>query len=1507
MSTLTPENPQASSRRLLRALDEAISKLEAVTLAKREPIAVIGMGFRFPGESCDPASFWKLLQAGVDAIRQVPPDRWNADAYYDAGTHGKMSTKEGGFLDEVDQFDAHYFGISPREATSMDPQHRLLLEVAVEALENAGCMPNRAAANRAGVFVGITNTDYMRLLNQSGDIGLVDGYFVTGNVLNAAAGRLSYSLGLVGPSLAVDTACSSSLVALHLACQSLRAGECDLALAGGVNLILSPEASIALSRAQMLSPDGRCKAFDAAANGYGRGEGCGLVVLKRLSTAVKDRDRILAVIRASAVNQDGPSGGFTVPNGISQEAVIRRALDFARLNPGDIDYVEAHGTGTPLGDPIEIGALASALGPGRLAKNPLLVGTVKTNIGHLESAAGIAGLIKVLLALENSELPPLANFKKPNRHIAWDELPIQVVAKSVAWPRSEKVRRAGVSSFGISGTNAYLILEEAPALNRIARERDRDWQVLTLSAKSEKALQELAARFEAHFATNPELSFGDVCFTTNTGRGHHQFRLGASASNLDDAAEMLRSFRTGDAVPGLSVGKFTHEPNVALLFSGESFDHCRIGRSLYDTQPLFRRAFDECAQILHNDLGAGLAEVLVGNAMPGHPNVDTLHHATMFSFEYALARLWIAWGINPLGVIGLDTGEYTAACVAGVLSLEDALKLRVGRAKFRENPIEFERLANQVSYSAQTIRYISASKDAIVPRELAARGGWVYQLNAPTTSCRIVEAIHNLNADVVLTLNPHAGLAVALQADPGIEKTLSFPSIQAGDAGTRSIFETLAALYARGAAVHWEAVHQDGPQRRIPLPTNPWQRQRYWFELAACNVRAPAPIRLSPILEQLLEGEHEQVAADLAGTDGLTDAELTLAPKLLQALVAEHRRQHSASKVKDWLYEVRWQSDPIFHQNVARALSSPCEILKHLSNRSDRWSNHTYSNMLQPVEELSVAFIVRALDEVGWHFVERQRFTLLEVLQNLGIQPRHQKLLNRLFDILQDSGYVAQTATGWETLRKPVFEHSVFDTHSLVAQCPELLPEITLLYRCGSNLAAVLQGRCDPLQLLFPVDHPITAAEVYQDSPAARWMNALIRESVVKAVEQLRESDSLRVLEVGAGTGATTLDLLPVLPRNRTAYQFTDISPGFFAPAKQKFQDYPFVQYKMLDIEKEPVAQGYDLGAYDMIVAANVLHATADVRKAVQHLRSLLAPGGLLILREPTERLRSVDLVFGLVEGWWRFNDFDLRPSHPLLSSARWKKLLEENGFDEVSTTSELNLGDSDPTAKEAVIVARADQTLQSAIVDAPGHWVIFADREGVADRLAALFKGRGDSCTLVREGMHFESFGVGRITVVPDRLSDFQRVFAEVRSNHIKGVLYLWTLDYSAEADATLLVSAVNAEEVGRGFLNTVQALLNANLSHVPSVTVVTRGAMAVTDKAVNTGFVQAGVWGMSRILALEHPEYLPTAIDLDPHPQPDESEAIAAELSEPAREPKVALRNRGRYVAKTCPIHPG
>nr|VFK48316.1 MAG: Acyl transferase domain-containing protein [Candidatus Kentron sp. TC] len=656
--------------------DASISDASTRKSTHDDSIAIIGLGCRFP-KAKDPDAFWRLLRNGIEAISRVPASRW---------VPTESSVPWGGFIGEVDQFDPIFFGISLREAEAMDPQQRLLLEVSWEALENSGIIPKTLAGSQTGIFVGISTHDYYDYLPSTG----LDIYFNTGNAFSIAANRLSYLWDLHGPSKAIDTACSSSLVAFHDACQSLRQGECDLALAGGVNLMLSSGVTDSFSASQLLSPEGRCKAFDASANGYVRGEGCGIVVLKRATDAIEDGDAILAIVKGSAVNQDGRTNGITAPNGPAQQAVIRQAFSKAKISSREIGYIEAHGTGTPLGDPIEFNALKEVLAWDRFPEETCHIGSVKTNIGHLEAAAGIAGVIKTVLALQHREIPPHPNLRTFNPHLEIANTPFSIPTEPTPWPvdQSGRAKLAGVSSFGFGGTNAHAVLSPAPPSSTPIEKAitpERSQHLLTLSAQSDTAIRNLANSYIRYFQTHPETPLGDICYTANVGRSRFNHRLAVVAETSE---QMRKRLRTADYI----VGNASHgRPKLAFLFTGQGSEYPEMGQQLYETQPIFRRTLERCDKILRPYLDTPLIELLY--AGPPNPNLHLLKEMgylqpTLFSLQYSLAKLWKSWGITPDVVMGHSAGEYAAACVAGVFSLEDGLKFIANRGRLMQTRCE---------------------------------------------------------------------------------------------------------------------------------------------------------------------------------------------------------------------------------------------------------------------------------------------------------------------------------------------------------------------------------------------------------------------------------------------------------------------------------------------------------------------------------------------------------------------------------------------------------------------------------------------------------------------------------------------------------------------------------------------------------------------------------------------------------------------------------------------------
>ena len=1814
-------------KRALLALENMQAKLDAAERQRAEPIAIVGLGLRFPGDANDPGSFWQLLRDGVDAISEVPADRWDINAYYDPDPDapGKMSSRWGGFVKEVDKFDAGLFGIAPREAASMDPQQRILLEVTWEALEHAGIAPDKLSGSRTGVFIAINTNDYSQLFLQSGPAQL-DAYYASGIAHSIASGRLSYVLGLQGPSISIDTACSSSLVAVHLACQSLRAGESRMALAGGVNLMLAPENTITFSKYHMLSSDGRCKTFDAGADGFVRGEGCAVIVLKRLSDAAADGDNILALIRGTAANQDGPSSGLTAPNGPSQVAVIREALANGNVSPLDVTYIETHGTGTSLGDPIEVQALGAALGEGRT--EPLMIGSVKTNFGHLEAAAGVAGLIKVVLALQHQAVPPHLHLKTLSPHIPWAELPITVPTELTPWIGK---RLAGVSSFGFSGTNVHVVLEEAPAREVMTSTVERPLHLLALSAKGEAALRDLARRFVETPGVSETLSvsvaLADICFTANTGRAQLTHRLAVTASSTAELSQKLSAFAGGDA-SSVTCGEVygSERPKIAFLFTGQGAQYAGMARLLYETQPAFRQTLDKCDELLRPHLNQSLLSLLY--SQPSLLDQTAYTQPALFAIEYALAGLWRSWGVQPTAVMGHSVGEYVAACVAGVFGLEDGLKLIAERGRLMgalpgggemaavfadegrvmkaiaahaetvsiaavngpnnivisgvgeaieaiveklkaegikskrlavshafHSPLmepmldEFERAASQVNFASPRIRVVSnVTGQMAAAGDLTSANYWRRHVRGAVQFAASIETLRKQGYQVFVEIGPKPTLlGMGQQCWPSDARpALWLPSLREGRNDWQTLLDSLGVLYVQGVNVDWTGFDNDYPsgRRKVVLPTYPFQRQRYWLTPAKPGKRTTVSREgktVHPLLGQRLrsalkeiqfesqfsldglallndhrvygaavlpgtaylemalaaanialgEGQHvledvvihealivgedemrsvqfivkpegssraffhlfssgsddewqlhasgkvraglaayktasvsltevqarcvEQVSAEThyqllrerglefgPGLHGAQQiwrrdgealgriqlpamleseaADYHIHPALLDACLqalaeavpatgstdvympvniesfALHRRpgprlwshatvrlaegketltgdvrlldddgqvlgevkgvhlkrakreallRLSEKQLDDWLYEVQWRPQP--RTGPASFIPAPAQISKTASTHVGRLSAEhglaAYCQLNPLMDSLCADYVWLALHQLGWKPRVGQRVTAESLAEELGVLTQHRRLLGRFLEMLAEEGLLRVTGSGWEVVKvaaaptEPALQ-ARYD--SLMKQYPAFDAELAIAGRCGSQLAEALTGAADPLQLLFPAGSLTTAEKLYQESPFARTYNALIQTAIDAIVASLPESRKLRVLEIGAGTGGTTSAVLPRLPADRAEYTFTDISPSFTARAAQKFSRYPFVKYQVLNIENDPAGQEFEPHQFDLIIAANVIHATADLRQTLKHVHQLLAPDGLLLMSEITTKQRWVDISFGLTDGWWRFVDVDLRPSYPLLQRREWSQLLENSGFTGPAMIPATEGGE---LSAQAIIAARATTTLQ-------GNWLILSDAN-VGEKLAGAIAARGGTPVLARPSPAHQTAG------------DFKRLLSEKDS--WQGVIHLWSLDVAAlDEDNSSNVIPSEARNLyaspemlrqttpQHDTLEPVQAFACGSALHLVQAMaasglqsrlwLVTCGAQAVGDSPLTVA--QSPLWGLGKVIALEHPELHCTLVDLDPAGEPTQIESLLAEILSSDSEDQIALRGKARHVARLSQV---
>ncbi|MEV4921528.1 type I polyketide synthase [Streptomyces roseoverticillatus] len=955
--------PAALARHLGAAsLGEGTAVSEAATVADPdEPIAIVAMSCRLPGGVRSPEDLWRLVASGGDAVSGFPTDRgWDVEALYDPepGTPGKSSTRQGGFLHEAAEFDAGFFGISPREAAAVDPQQRLVLETAWEAFERAGIDPATLRGSRAGVFIGATAQDYGPRLHEPVDG--IEGYLLTGTTTSVASGRVAYSFGLEGPAVTVDTACSSSLVALHLAIQSLRSGECTMALAGGVTVMSTPGMFVEFSRQRGLSADGRCKAFAAGADGTGWAEGVGMLLVERLSDAERNGHQVLAVVRGSAVNQDGASNGLTAPNGPSQQRVIRQALASAGLAPADVDAVEAHGTGTRLGDPIEAEALISAYGQGRDGDRPLWLGSLKSNIGHTQAAAGVAGVIKMVMAMQHGVLPQTLHVDEPTPHVDWTESGVRLLTEPVEWPAGDLPRRAAVSSFGISGTNAHVIVEqvqrnEEPVRETAAAAGPVPW---VLSAKSDAALRDQAGRLLSFMdAEDAEVRPADVGFSLATSRAVLERRAAVVGEDLADFRRELEAIASGAAPVGGAIGG-----KAGFLFSGQGSQRLGMGRELSATYPVFAAAYDEVCALLD---------------APVDVDAETLHQTgctqpALFAVEVALFRLLESWGVRPDYVAGHSVGEIAAAHVAGVLSLDDAAKLVSARAALMQalpaggamvavQATEDEVLphlteqAGIAAINGPRSVVISGAEDAVTAiAEVFTQQGrktsrlkvshafhsplmdpmleefaevisgltfhepripvvstltgrlaepytaeyWVRHVREAVRFADGVRTLHDLGVTTFVEIGPGGVLSALTQGCLEDEAVVTVPALRADRPEPYAIITAVGQLHTHGISPDWQALFPGA--RRVDLPTYAFQRERYWLDAPQAAI-AGAPEAMDAEFWDSVESEDR---ASLGALLGLAPGELdVVAPKLS----AWRRQRREQSTADGWRYRITWQ------------------------------------------------------------------------------------------------------------------------------------------------------------------------------------------------------------------------------------------------------------------------------------------------------------------------------------------------------------------------------------------------------------------------------------------------------------------------------------------------------------------------------------------------------------------------------------------------------------------------
>jgi len=1768
-------------------------------------IAVIGMAGRFPGAP-DLDAFEANLSQGIESIRHFSSEELVAAGIAPELIARPDYVRAAPTLDDFDCFDAEFFGFSARDAELTDPQHRIFLQVAHSALEHAGYGSVDGERN-IGVFGGSGSVMGSYLIGDRVNenlIGFIASREHIGNDKDHLCTRVSHRLNLRGPSVTVQTACSTSLVAVHMACQSLLNRECEMALAGGVTIRNPQQAGYIYREGDIFSPDGHCRTFDEAAAGTLFGSGAGIVVLRPLLKAMAAGDTIHAVIRGTAINNDG-GGKFsywsTNPQGQS-EAIVS-AMTKAAVDPETIGYLEAHGTATRLGDMMEMVALKNAFATER--RGYCGIGSVKTNIGHTDAAAGIAGLLKTILSLRSRRLFANLHFQRPNPRIDFEQSPFRVITSTRDWPESDHPRRAGVNSLGVGGTNAHAILEEAP-LQAPPHPARRRFHVLPVSARGEEALAELATHHVARVAETPNELLPDLCHTAAVGRSHHQMRRCAVGNDPLTLAEALVSAPLHRVAEGKRPGS-RGGPKLAFLFTGQGAQLAGMGRGLYASEPIVRAVLDRCEAIATPLLGTSLLGVMFGEDNTKLQETAYTQPA-LFALEVALAELWRSWGVIPDLVLGHSVGELAAACVAGVFSMEDGLRFAIDRARlmgglprvggmaavqlseaearellkpygtdltiavingpssvvlsghapaldavlghlqtrgirqrrlavshaFHSPLVEpiLEALAEVTStlpHETPQLPLVSNLTGAIADSHLIGPGYWVEHARQPVRFAAGLATLASEGARLFVEIGPDTTLLGMARTALDTPDAIWLPSLKSGRPDDAVMAEALAALYCQGIDPDWAAYHGEH-RRRIPLPTYPFRRERHWLEpspprvplrrvqplidrivrsplvretiyetdlsaehfpyladhkvggslvapgalflaMALCagannrdgqpaedpafQIRLddaifPQPLRLDVNEQRTLQlvvtpdgrdGTSFQLISLLPGADhqshasgrfvegiqerpklalhalrdrcdqpvspdrvvaiaarrgidfgpafrwfeaaftapgeglgrlrrppglaldgplhpGLLDACFQLASTLvddperaetplpfavgslqcfapagpgpwwcharasgplqwditllddLGGVIARIERFSmramdlanlgGTGRWMDWLLDLNWERQACFGMwppllpdgsVIAAKAAGPARELLGAPDLA------AHEAALADLETLSLHYVVAAFARLGIALLPGDTLHVGQLASQLGVLPSQRRLFDRLFAILVEAGILASAdGESWSVIQTPEASDPERGRQKLMERHGELLtPELALLGRCGAGLDAALRGAVEALNLLFPGGDVSDATRLYNDTPRARALNGIVRQTLQTTLACLPPGRGLRILEIGGGTGGTTATLLPSLPADRVRYTFTDIGALFVTRARERFLDYDFFEARSLDIGLDPLEQGFSAHSFDLVLAVNVLHATPDMPTTIGHVRRLLAPGGLLVLSESTKSSWWCDLIFGLTREWWCFSD--ARQQHPLLSVAAWKELLSRSGFH--APTCVPDASPASANQGQVVLVARADD----GVTPRDERWLILAEASS-AIRQEGL--GKGSLANALAASLHRRGQGASVFTAAdaadPAALED------RLRDGPWHGVVDLRALTpWNSQDAGPTLEQRCQADT--EGALQLVQALARGG-GNPPALWFVSREAQAVRPADRVSGFAQAGLWGFGRVVSLEHPELRCSLVDLDgQQPSAEQAEALCAELigvDALARDSEVALRGGlvpERWVSRLRP----
>lgn len=1431
---------------------------------KREPIAIIGMACRFPG-AANPQAFWKLLCEGIDAVTPASPEHLSVDTYDDPqAVAGKIASRWGGWLKGIDGFDSHFFGIAPREAAYLDPQLRLLLEVSWEAVEDAGELPQQLAGSRTGVFIGETDDDYSKI-RVNDDQQLIF-YAYAGSSRAMISGRLSYALDLRGPSLTIDTACSSSLVAVHQACQSIWSGESTMAFAGGVHLILSQDGTMGFSQGGALSAGGRCKAFSADADGFVRSEGIAVVLLKPLTQALADRNPIHALIRGSAVSNDGQSNHqMFAPSQIGQESALREAYRVADVSPGDIRYVETHGTGTPVGDPVELAALGAVLSEGRAPEQACWIGSCKTNIGHTEAAAGVAGLIKVALCLKHRMLPPNLHFNTPNPTISWETLPLQVVQHLQTW-EGDEAALASVSSFGMSGTNAHVVLQEALPLSDlqslpITPSTEQQPYVLALSAKTEAALAELAQSWRTFLGAphEPLPTLADLCFTASARRTHHAHRLAIIGKTRDELAEHLAAFANQELSPAWVSGQIQPDMQhrLVFVFSGQGSQWFGMGKTLLKTSATFRAALQECEQAMRPYIDWSLLDLLAADEEPPRFQEIAVIQPTIFAVQVALARLWISWGIVPQAVIGHSMGEVAAACIAGILSLEDAARIiclrsqllmrvrgqgamafvELSLAQAREILRGREGLITPGVNNSPTSTVLSGDATALqeVLAELSAQGVFwrLVKVDVASHSPQMDPLLVDLRA-YLQGIVPHS--AVIPFYSTVVQSTEPAPVCDA-DYWVRNLREPV--LFASTVACLLSTQHD------------------IFVEMS------PHPLLLSPIgqcaqaqqqhamtLPSLRRGEDEQTT--LLRTLGSL---YTLGISIDWQALFKGRERCVSLPTYPWQHEHYWlhgqeQDDGLIaagRQGRKRRDGKPAHpFLQHymrLTPQMHAWESYLHlrtfpylqDHQVQEQIVLPATVYLEAASAAGQEVWGHEAFSLENVRFEKAIF-LHERAPQRL-QILLDTDLAERATVRFSTFAaQENDEHVLHAQVTLRAHSGQLQDERA----CAYDLDAI-QQRCQ---------ERITREQHYLKTQR----HGLFYGPSFQGVEHIWK---------GEGEALAVVQPTAACPEEQSPYH---VHPALLDACLQiGIQVVPSDSGVYLPVAIERVTFVQSLQEVHWVYAR--MHPSDEAEAAVLHFDTVLlnAQGEVLALIDGVQLQRLANRTQADDIGDWFY-------------ALQWEAL----SSDEVSTP---------------------------VLPDGSGAWLVFADAGHMAPRVMDILHKQGGSCTLVYPGERYRQRAANSYELPVHHPEAFKQALTDLLHEQRvwRGVVYCWSLDTPLSEVLTEVTLSTALERSCISLLHIVQVLVKQEMDSWPTLSLITRGAQAVGEADQPLSSAQAALWGLGRVISQEHPELHSRLIDLSPDDTLLDPRLLVQEiLSTNRQEDQLALRGQQCYVPRLVPERP-